>query len=74
LAHAQAEAADATAELLAAEKRMKSFAHADQMAFRSFTSQNRVYLHDGETQEMTVATDRTSGETVRASVKLTVVK
>jgi len=74
LAHAQAEAKDAEAELAMSEKRTKSMAHADQMAFRSFTSSNRVYLRDGETQEMTVATDRTSGETVRASVKLTVVK
>jgi hypothetical protein len=52
----------------------KSLPHANQMAFRSFTSSNRVYLRDGESQEMTVATDRTTGETVRASVKLTVVK
>lgn len=60
--------------LAIAGKPTKSLAHADQMAFRSFTSSNRVYLRDGETQEVTVATDRTSGETVRASVKLTVVK
>jgi hypothetical protein len=74
LARAQAEEMNAEVELLTAQERPKSLAHADQMAFRSFTSQNRVYLHDGESQEMTVATDRTSGETVRASVKLTVVK
>jgi hypothetical protein len=74
LSHAQAEVADATTMLANAEKRTKSLAHVDQLAFRSFTSSNRVYLRDGESQEMTVATDRTSGETVRASVKLTVVK
>lgn len=43
-------------------------------AFRSFSFKNTLYLRDGELQEITVATDRTTGETVRASVKLTVVK
>ena len=61
-------------ELDAIERAAKSIGRADQMAFRSFTSSNRVYLRDGESQEMTVATDRTSGETIKAAVKLTVVK
>jgi hypothetical protein len=74
LAAAEAQAQGAKVRLAMAEKGTKSFAHADQMAFRSFTSQNRVYLRDGESQEMTVATDRTSGETVKASVKLTIVR
>jgi hypothetical protein len=46
----------------------------DRMAFRTFTASNVLFLADGQTQEMTVATDRTSGETIKAAVKLTVVK
>lgn len=48
--------------------------HADKTAFRSFTSSNVLYLRDGQTQEMTIGTDRTSGETVKAAVTLTVLK
>lgn len=64
----------AQAAVTAAKQGGQPIGRADQMAFRSFTSSNRVYLRDGESQEMTVATDRTSGETIKAAVKLTVVK
>jgi hypothetical protein len=46
----------------------------DRMAFRTFTSSNLLYLRDGQTQEMTMATDRTSGETIKAAVTLTVIR
>jgi Flp pilus assembly secretin CpaC len=42
-------------------------------AFRSFRSSNTVTLRDGQSIEYLAATDRISGETVRISVKLTVV-
>lgn len=47
---------------------------ASMAAFRSFSYSNTLYLRDGQTQEIIVASDRTSGETVKASVKLTIVK
>ena len=52
--------ASAERALAMAAKFPKPLGRADQMAFRSFTSSNLMYIHDGET--------------VRASVKLTVVK
>jgi len=42
-------------------------------AFRSFRSNNALMLRHGQSVECTVATDRITGETVRISVKLTVV-
>jgi hypothetical protein len=43
-------------------------------AFRSFRSRNTLLLRDGQTREYTAATDRVSGEVVRVSVTLKVVK
>ena len=43
-------------------------------AFRSFRSRNTLLLRDGQTREYTAATDRVSGEVVKVSVTLKVVK
>jgi hypothetical protein len=43
-------------------------------AFRSFRSRNTLLLRDGQTREYTAATDRVSGEVVKISVTLKVVK
>ena len=43
-------------------------------AFRTFSARNRLLLRDGQTREYTAATDRVSGEVVRVSVTLKVVK
>lgn len=43
-------------------------------AFRSFSSRNTLLLRDGQTREYTAATDRVSGEVVKISVTLKVVK
>jgi Flp pilus assembly secretin CpaC len=43
-------------------------------AFRSFRASNTVTLRDGQSIEYVAATDRISGETVRISVRLTVVR
>lgn len=42
--------------------------------FRSYQSNNTVFVKDGQTTQFTAATDRVSGEVVRVEVKLTVVK
>ena len=43
-------------------------------AFRSFRSRNTLLLRDGQTRDYTAATDRVSGEVVRVSVTLKIVK
>ena len=43
-------------------------------AFRSFRSRNTLLLRDGQSREYTAATDRVSGEVVKISVTLRVVK
>ena len=43
-------------------------------AFRKFNSRNTLLLRDGQTREYTAATDRVSGEVVKVSVTLRVVK
>ena len=43
-------------------------------AFRRFNSSNTLLLRDGQTREYTAATDRVSGEVVKVSVTLRVVK
>ena len=43
-------------------------------AFRSFSSRNTLLLRDGQTREYTAATDRVSGEVVRVSVTVKIVK
>jgi hypothetical protein len=43
-------------------------------AFRSFRSRNTLLLRDGQSREYTAATDRVSGEVVKISVTLKVVK
>lgn len=43
-------------------------------AFRSFRSRNTLLLRDGQMREYTAATDRVSGEVVKVSVTLKVVK
>lgn len=42
--------------------------------FRSYQSNNTVFVKDGQMSQFTAATDRVSGEVVRVEVKLTVVK
>jgi hypothetical protein len=42
--------------------------------FRTFNSRNTLLLRDGQTREYTAATDRVSGEVVKVSVTLRVVK
>jgi hypothetical protein len=42
--------------------------------FRSYQSNNTVFVKDGQTTQFTAATDRVSGEVVRVEVKLTIVK
>ena len=43
-------------------------------AFRTFSSRNTLLLRDGQMREYTAATDRVSGEVVKISVTLKVVK
>ena len=43
-------------------------------AFRTFRSRNTLLLRDGQMREYTAATDRVSGEVVKVSVTLRVVK
>jgi hypothetical protein len=43
-------------------------------AFRNFSSRNTLLLRDGQMREYTAATDRVSGEVVKVSVTLKVVK
>lgn len=43
-------------------------------AFRTFRTTNSPILRDGQSTEFTVATDKVSGEVIRAEVALTVVK
>jgi hypothetical protein len=43
-------------------------------AFRSFSSRNSLLLRDGQMREYSAATDRVSGEVVKVSVTLRVVK
>jgi type II secretory pathway component GspD/PulD (secretin) len=42
--------------------------------FRSFRTTNTLLLRDGESAEFTAATDRITGDTIRVSVSLTVMK
>ena len=42
--------------------------------FRSFRTQNTLLLRDGESAEFTAATDRLTGDTIRVTVSLTVMK
>jgi hypothetical protein len=42
--------------------------------FRTFRSTNTLVLRDGQSRQVTTATDRVSGEVIRAEVTLTVVK
>jgi Bacterial type II and III secretion system protein len=42
--------------------------------FRSYQSNNTVFVKDGQTSQFTAATDRVNGEVVRVEVKLTIVK
>jgi hypothetical protein len=46
----------------------------DLPAFRSFRSTNTLTLRDGQTLQFTTATDKITGEVVKADVTLTVVK
>ncbi len=46
----------------------------DTPVFRSFKTRNNLLLRDGQTREYTAATDRVSGEVVKVSVTLKVVK
>ena len=46
----------------------------DMPVFRSFQSTNTLVLKDGQSREFTAATDRVSGEVIRISVTLKVVK
>lgn len=43
-------------------------------SFRSFRASNSVVLRDGQTGQLTSATDKLTGETVRVDVTLTVMK
>ena len=43
-------------------------------AFRNFSTRNNILLRDGQTREYTAAVDRVSGEVVKVSVTLKVVK
>lgn len=43
-------------------------------AFRTFTSNNRVILRDGQSAQYTVATDKVSGEVLKVDVTMTVIK
>ena len=43
-------------------------------SFRSFRSSNTLVLRDGQTAQYTTATDKVSGEVMKADVTLTVVK
>jgi hypothetical protein len=49
-------------------------ARSDHPAFRSFRSSNTLLLRDGQSSEYTMATDKVSGEVVKAHVTATVVK
>jgi hypothetical protein len=44
------------------------------VAFRHFSTTENVILRDGQSSEFTVATDKFTGEVVKADVTLTVVK
>lgn len=46
----------------------------DVPVFRSFKGQNSVLLRDGQTRQFTVATDRVTGEVLKAEVSLKVAK
>ena len=46
----------------------------DPVAFRSFSSRGAVLLRDGQSSPAILATDKITGETLRADVTLTVVK
>lgn len=42
--------------------------------FRTFSASNELFLRDGQTAEFVAATDKVSGEVIKAEVTLTVVK
>jgi len=46
----------------------------DHPSFRSFRSTNTLLLKDGQTTQFTTATDKVSGDVIKAEVTLTVVK
>jgi len=46
----------------------------DHPAFRSFRSSNTLLLRDGQSADYTMATDKVSGEVVKAHVSISVVK
>lgn len=46
----------------------------DPVAFRTFSSQGVVLLRDGQSSQVIVATDKITGETLRADVTLIVIK
>jgi type II secretory pathway component GspD/PulD (secretin) len=46
----------------------------DSASFRHFSASENVILKDGQTSEFTVATDKFTGEVIKADVTLTVVK
>jgi hypothetical protein len=69
-----AQTEEAKLRLRLAEDRTTRPARIDLSALRTLTLQNVVVLKDGETQEIATATDRTTGETIKATVKLTVLK
>jgi len=47
---------------------------ADPAAFREFRASNYLTFKDGQTQQLTTATDKVSGETLKIDVTLTVLK
>jgi hypothetical protein len=64
----------ASVALRAAENNATRADRVDLSAIRTLTLQNVLVMRDGETQEIATATDRTTGETIKATVKLTVLK
>ena len=53
---------------------LKAITGGNRPVFRSYQSENRLFIRDGETSQFTAATDRVTGEVVRVEVKLTVLK
>lgn len=53
---------------------LKAITGSNRPVFRSYQSENRLFMRDGETSQFTAATDRVTGEVVRVEVKLTVLK
>lgn len=53
---------------------LKAITGGNRPVFRSYQSENRLFMRDGETSQFTAATDRVTGEIVRVEVKLMVLK